>query len=222
MAASLPLEFSSAIFLRTDDDQPNNIQVLITGPEDTPYTGGCFLFDLNFPGSYPEKPPQVKFRTTGNGKVRFNPNLYNNGKVCLSLLGTWQGAEGEEWNSTSTVLQVLVSIQSLILCSEPFYNEPGFQSMYGTAKGDSQSLKYSEDVFLNNLKYGVLDQLSNPPDGFKNVVKAHFFMKKDALMTEFEKWSQKFKNHKIDETLATVKQEFLKLKAPVEHMDFAN
>ena len=50
MAASLPLEFSSAIFLRTDDDQPNNIQVLITGPEDTPYTGGCFLFDLNFPG----------------------------------------------------------------------------------------------------------------------------------------------------------------------------
>ena len=50
MAASLPLEFSSAIFLRTDDDQPNNIQALITGPEDTPYTGGCYLFDLNFPG----------------------------------------------------------------------------------------------------------------------------------------------------------------------------
>ena len=109
-----------------------------------------------------------------------------------------------------------------LFLTEPFYNEPGFQSMYGTAKGDSQSLKYSEDVFLNNLKYGVLDQLSNPPDGFKDVVKAHFFMKKDALMTEFEKWSQKFKNHKIDETLATVKQEFLKLKAPVEHMDFAN
>lgn len=29
--------------------------------------------------------------TTGGGKVRFNPNLYNNGKVCLSLLGTWSG-----------------------------------------------------------------------------------------------------------------------------------
>ena len=52
MAASLPLEFSSAIFLRTDDDQPNNIQALITGPEDTPYTGGCYVFDLNFPGEY--------------------------------------------------------------------------------------------------------------------------------------------------------------------------
>ena len=106
--------------------------------------------------------------------------------------------------------------------TEPFYNEPGYQRLYGTSKGDTQSLKYSEDVFLNNLKLAVLDQLSKPPEGFEDVVKAHFFLKKDALMTEFEKWSQKFNNKKIDETLATVKQAFHKLKAPVEHMDFAN
>lgn len=46
------------------------------------------------------------------------------GKVCLSLLGTWDGDKGESWNSqTSTLLQVLVSIQSLILVPEPFFNE---------------------------------------------------------------------------------------------------
>jgi len=29
------------------------------------------------------------------------------GKVCLSLLGTWDGQQGEQWNeTTSTVLQV--------------------------------------------------------------------------------------------------------------------
>ena len=40
--------------------------------------------------------------------MRFNPNLYNDGKVCLSLLGTWEGAAGEKWNAqTSTLLQVL-------------------------------------------------------------------------------------------------------------------
>ena len=50
---------------------------------------------------------QVQFRTTGNGSVRFNPNLYQDGKVCLSLLGTWEGAQGEQWNhETSTILQV--------------------------------------------------------------------------------------------------------------------
>ena len=50
---------------------------------------------------------QVVFRTTGNGTVRFNPNLYSDGKVCLSLLGTWEGAQGEKWSAeTSTILQV--------------------------------------------------------------------------------------------------------------------
>jgi ubiquitin-protein ligase len=60
--------------------------------------------------------PQLKFRTTGGGRVRFNPNLYKDGKVCLSLLGTWSGAKGEMWEpAVSTMLQVIVSVQSLIL-----------------------------------------------------------------------------------------------------------
>ena len=48
------------------------------------------------------------------------------GKVCLSLLGTWEGAKGEGWNANaSTALQVLLSIQSLILVPQPYFNEPG-------------------------------------------------------------------------------------------------
>lgn len=43
----------------------------------------------------------------GGGQVRFNPNLYNCGKVCLSLLGTWSGAKGETWDpNSSSTLQV--------------------------------------------------------------------------------------------------------------------
>ena len=56
----------------------------------------------------------VQFRTTGNGVVRFNPNLYQCGKVCLSLLGTWEGAQGEQWNETSTILQVRSHFITLI------------------------------------------------------------------------------------------------------------
>lgn len=37
--------------------------------------------------------------STGGGKVRFNPNLYDNGYICLSLLGTWPGRnKKEEWS----------------------------------------------------------------------------------------------------------------------------
>jgi hypothetical protein len=72
--------------------------------------------------------------TTGQGQFRFNPNLYANGKVCLSLLGTWSGgAKGEEWNAkTSTTLQVCVSIMGLIMVTHPFYNEPGYESGIGS------------------------------------------------------------------------------------------
>lgn len=77
--------------------------------------------------------------TTNGGKYRFNPNLYADGvsrpycimenaegsqKVCLSLLGTWSGPG---WVAgQSTLLQVLISIQSLILNNEPYLNEPGW------------------------------------------------------------------------------------------------
>ena len=49
----------------------------------------------------------MNLETTGNRTVRFNPNLYNDGKVCLSVLNTWHGRPEEKWNAqTSSFLQV--------------------------------------------------------------------------------------------------------------------
>jgi len=42
------------------------------------------FFDSNFS---PIRAPRCRLLTTGNNTVRFNPNLYRNGKVCLSILG---------------------------------------------------------------------------------------------------------------------------------------
>jgi ubiquitin-protein ligase len=97
---------------------------MIAGPVGTPYAFGLFEFDCFLPLQYPNAPPQMHLRTTGGGAVRFNPNLYNCGKVCLSLLGTWPGSPEEQWNaSRSTLLQVLVSVQSMILVDAPYFNE---------------------------------------------------------------------------------------------------
>lgn len=63
------------------------IHALITGPFDTPYEGGFFYFLIRCPPDYPIRPPRVKLMTTGDGRVRFNPNLYRSGKVCLSIIG---------------------------------------------------------------------------------------------------------------------------------------
>jgi baculoviral IAP repeat-containing protein 6 len=82
-------------------------QVLITGPAETPYANGCFEFDVYFPPDYPNSPMHINLETTGHHTIRFNPNLYNDGKVCLSVLNTWHGRPEEKWNAqTSSFLQV--------------------------------------------------------------------------------------------------------------------
>ncbi|KAJ3556879.1 hypothetical protein NM688_g1784 [Phlebia brevispora] len=140
LTTNLPVAWDSSIFLRVDETRVDVIKALITGPEGTPYHNGVYLFDIFLGPSYNNSPPQVKYMTTAGGKYRFNPNLYADGKVCLSLLGTWQGPG---WISgKSTLLQVLISIQSMILCDEPYLNEPGWATMGGSP----QSKAYSANV----------------------------------------------------------------------------
>jgi baculoviral IAP repeat-containing protein 6 len=186
---SLPVHYSSSVFMRVDENKMNCMKVLITGPEDTPYDSGCFIFDVSIPEDYPNGPPLVHISTTGNGEVRFNPNLYKNGKVCLSLLGTWSGEVGEKWNSdTSTLLQVFVSIQSLILIEEPYFNEPSYEQSIGTPDGIERSRRYNETIRIATMKWAILDQLKRPKKGFEDVMKNHFAMKKDHILKTCEKW----------------------------------
>lgn len=53
-----------------DEDHLDLVRVLITGPTDTPYSRGCFVFDINYPASFPNNPPLVIMITTGGGTVR--------------------------------------------------------------------------------------------------------------------------------------------------------
>ena len=57
-----------------------------------------YLYDIYLPYDYPNVCPKMTLRTTGGNSIRFNPNLYSNGYVCLSLLGTWRGSSIESWN----------------------------------------------------------------------------------------------------------------------------
>ena len=99
-----------------------------------------------------------------------NPNLYANGKCCLSLLGTWSGPG---WDAgSSTLLQVLVSIQSMILgTSQPYFNEPGFSSSEGTTAGDAASRAYNEELRHHTLLHAILPALRAPPAGLEDAVR---------------------------------------------------
>ena len=71
-------------------------------------------------------PPKVIYQTR-DGKIRFNPNLYTCGKVCVSILNTWAGPQ---WTSCQSLKSVLISLQSL-LNDKPIQNEPGFENEIG-------------------------------------------------------------------------------------------
>jgi ubiquitin-protein ligase len=188
----LPLNWESTIWARVPKSNFHLFSFLISGPKDTPYENGLFEFHGYLPADYPNTVPQVLIHTTGGGKVRFNPNLYDSGKVCLSILGTWSGQAGESWNpKTSTFLQVMVSIQSLILVEQPYFNEPGWEREMHTDKGKLLSTQYSEERMPSTIKFGMTDMIKNPPNGFEEVVKTHFRMKREEIINRTLIWEQK-------------------------------
>jgi hypothetical protein len=96
--------------------------------------------------------------TTGYGTVRFNPNLYVDGKVCLSLLGTWSG---EPWDpKASNLNQVLSSILFLIFTEEPYYNRPGNDKDGRIHQRECN--QYDGGIVGNIISYGILDHLLKP------------------------------------------------------------
>ncbi|KAI0268350.1 hypothetical protein BC834DRAFT_869029 [Gloeopeniophorella convolvens] len=182
LTTNLPVAWDSSIFLRVDETRVDIIKALIIGPEGTPYQNGCFLFDIFLGHNYNQSPPSVKYMTTNGGKYRFNPNLYADGKVCLSLLGTWTGPG---WVSgKSTLLQVLISIQSMILCDEPYLNEPGWASSSGTP----QSIAYSANVRRMVVKTAMLGNLKNPPEPFSDIIRSHFRLKAHSISAQLDQW----------------------------------
>jgi len=173
---ALPLSPAASIFVRAASDRLDKARAMLTGPEGTPYHGGCFLFDVLFPARYPDVPPLLSLDTTGGGRARLNPNLYADGKVCLSLLGTWHGSDAsEKWDADAANLwRVLVSVQGMILVADPYFNEPGVEAVRGTPEGDAASARYNARLSLNVVRHAMNGMLDAPPPGFEEVVKEHF------------------------------------------------
>ena len=110
------------IYYKHDEENILKGYALIIGQKHTPYGYGYYFFEFNFPDNYPFSPPVVRY-LTNDGTMRFNPNLYTNGKVCLSILNTWSG---ESWTSCQTISSVLLTL-SIVLCENPLLNEPCVQ-----------------------------------------------------------------------------------------------
>ncbi|XP_056606679.1 LOW QUALITY PROTEIN: (E3-independent) E2 ubiquitin-conjugating enzyme UBE2O [Triplophysa dalaica] len=181
LATSLP----DGIMVKTFEGRMDLFSAVIKGPNRTPYEDGLFLFDIQLPNIYPAVPPLFRYLSQCSG--RLNPNLYDNGKVCVSLLGTWIGKGTERWTSKSSLLQVLISIQGLILVNEPYYNEAGFDSDRGLQEGYENSRCYNEMALIKMVQ-SMTQLLLHPADVFEQEIREHFACNGWRLVHRLESW----------------------------------
>lgn len=84
---------------------------VLIGPTGSPYEGGMFRLEIQFPPEYPFKPPMVRFKTPV-----YHPNIHRNGQICLDIL------KQSSWSPALTITKVLLSISSLLTDANP--NDP--------------------------------------------------------------------------------------------------
>ena len=168
------------IWYTMDGDTMTRGYALIEGPEGTPYEGCLLLFSVVFPSDYPFSPPKVLFLTT-DGKTRFHPNLYVDGKVCLSILGTFSGPS---WSGTQSLSTVLLSIQGL-LDNNPLTHEPAYEK--GTIL-DPRHKFYADAVEHNLVKLMIssIQRFEQNPEQhewspFQEIVKERLPIIKETL-----------------------------------------
>ncbi|ORY02834.1 hypothetical protein BCR34DRAFT_573914 [Clohesyomyces aquaticus] len=159
------------IFVRTWDSRLDLLRVLIIGPLDTPYEYAPFIIDFHLPSSYPNQAPSAYFHSWTNGNGPVNPNLYEDGKICLSLLGTWHADErNESWSpAKSTLLQVLVSLMGLVLVKEPYYNEAGYDVHREAPETKLASALYTERAYFRARAF-IVHALENEVHPFKQEI----------------------------------------------------
>ena len=88
--------------------------IIFFGPLDTIYENGIFRAKMTFPKDFPNSPPVVKFLDN-----IYHPNVYPDGKVCISILHDGVDEFGyesviERWNPSHSVSSILLSIISML------------------------------------------------------------------------------------------------------------
>lgn len=179
------------IYVSVNEENMFKIKAMIIGPKDTPYENGFYFFDFEIPKDYPISPPKAKFVNL-NGNVRFHPNLYKCGKICLSILNTWHGPG---WTSVQTLSSVLLSIQSL-MNEHPIQNEPGWETEIGI-----KSKEFNNVINYHNINTSVLSVLKKIPYGyeeFKDIILSYFVknikMYNKLIEKQFKMTGQKIKS----------------------------
>ncbi|MCH79265.1 putative ubiquitin-conjugating enzyme E2 25-like [Trifolium medium] len=180
-----------SMFVRVYESRMELMTAVIIGAEGTPYHDGLFFIDLCLPYDFPNRPPMVRLHNPC-ASSKLNPNIGARGSICLSLLNTTTGKKNECWRPRSTILQVLVSIQGLVLTTDPYLNGP-FDCYRGLSTR-SESLNniirtYNENAFLDSLRT-MIHVIRRPLKNFEDFVVGHFLNRAHDILSACKAYSK--------------------------------
>jgi len=132
--------------------------IFMKGPPDTPYDGGIFKLEMNFPKDYPNTPPEVKFLTDV-----WHPNVYTDGKVCISILHVPDPMNSQEsadecWRPIHTSESIVMSIISML--ADPNISSPANVDA-------SKEYRDKKDAFRQRVLKLVEKSKKEVPAGFE-------------------------------------------------------
>jgi hypothetical protein len=84
--------------------------------------------------------------------------------------------------------KVIVSIQSLIMVPDPYFNEPGYERDMGTQRGNAATFAYNSERRVATVRWAMVEQLRSPPPGFEAVVQRHFRFRRSFLRKQCTTW----------------------------------
>lgn len=166
---------SHGIYYIHDDADMLTGYALIIGQPNTPYFGGYYFFKFTFTSNYPYVPPIVTFETNYNN-YRFHPNLYSNGRICLSILNTWTG---DQWSSCQTISTILLTL-CMILDNTPLLHEPNIYQPYA---GIDEYTRIIEYINIHGSIIKIIRKQIHEPffDLFRTQILDHFVKNFDDI-----------------------------------------
>ena len=99
-----------------DEDNIFLWQCSLMGPKDTSYRDGIFFIRIRFPDNYPDKRPEVVFKTP---IYHLNINPIKSEYKSLEPLGYVAISSLENWKPDYTIRQVLCDIFALLYMPNP-------------------------------------------------------------------------------------------------------
>ena len=116
-------------------------EATIIGPSGSPFEGGVYKLDINFPENYPFKPPKIEFKTK-----MYHPNIDSQGAICLDILKS-------QWSPALNITKILLSLSSLL--TDPNPDDPLDGASAAVYKEDRE--KYNQTVREYKEKYATPD-----------------------------------------------------------------